>query len=151
MISKVPRSSEWPKAEKAHLILQPACVVCGKTDAVQVHHRFPFSVGQHLGFPSTETWEPNLITLCETEEDKPEDNHHLLIGHDGAFECTNLNVDEDVIKYKNLTHIQLLENTEYLESKKKRLPKPDDMTQDQKDFCVQWLKDHYPDLPEFKK
>lgn len=147
----IPRSPHWPAVEKAHLADQPGCAVCGKTDSVNVHHCFPFEVGRHLGYPSTELWPDDLITLCETEHLKPENNHHLLVGHGGDFECTNLNVREDVIRYKNMTHDQIMVTDSYKELVKDRLPRPDLMTDEQKAYCIQWLKDHYPNLPEFQK
>ena len=93
------RSPEWPEVEKAHLAKEPRCVVCGKKarpgQAVQVHHVFAFHVCVLLGRPDLELDQRNLITLCQSERGRPEEDHHLLVGHLDDFESMNLDVRRD--------------------------------------------------------
>jgi len=96
-----PRSPEWPHVEKAHLEKQPHCACClpgtNVHAGVQVHHKFPFHYCIALGRPDLELDDRNLITLCEDEEDKPGQNHHLLIGHLDSFASSNLDVEHDAM------------------------------------------------------
>ena len=93
------RSSAWPHVEKLHLQLQPKCLCCKPEQrpraAMQVHHIFPFHYCIALGRPDLELDLRNLVTLCEHEEGKPGQNHHLLVGHFDSFQSSNLNVLED--------------------------------------------------------
>ncbi len=56
----VPRSSHWPKVQKAFLAKHPTCEACGETRNLQVHHVLPYHK-----YPELELDESNLITLCE--------------------------------------------------------------------------------------
>jgi 5-methylcytosine-specific restriction endonuclease McrA len=81
------RSPEWSSVQKEHRLREPACVACGyKGRWLQVHHIKPF----HL-YPQLELDPNNLITLCE----RPRRNHHLLLGHLGAWKSYNEHVRED--------------------------------------------------------
>lgn len=95
----IPRSPKWPGVEKAHLAIQPRCVCCepgaDTKAALQVHHIFPFHYCIALGRPDLELDQRNLITLCEDEDGKPGENHHLLVGHLDDFASSNLNVVDD--------------------------------------------------------
>ena len=95
----ISRSPKWPAVEKAHLEKQPRCVCCkpgaDTKAALQVHHIFPFHYCIALGRPDLELDQRNLITLCEDEEGKPGENHHLLVGHLDDFQSSNLSVVED--------------------------------------------------------
>jgi hypothetical protein len=96
------RSPQWPAVEKAHLQKQPNCVACKPgTDAhagKQVHHVFPFHYCIALGRADLELDDRNLITLCEDEDGKPGQNHHLLVGHLDDFQSSNLSVHDDATK-----------------------------------------------------
>ena len=98
----IQRSPAWPHAEKLHLQLQPTCVCCKPgmhpNAGVQVHHIFPFHYVIALGRPDLELDQRNLITLCENEEGKPGENHHLLVGHLDSFQSSNLSVVEHAEK-----------------------------------------------------
>ena len=76
------RSPHWPAVRKAHLTIEPACQVCGKTDGVEAHHVRPF----HL-FPALELDPANLLTLCPV--------HHLWWGHLGCWRSFNALVRAD--------------------------------------------------------
>ena len=92
---EIPRSSQWPAVEQAHLQAQPACVACGQGQpgqGLQVHHMLPFHFCVKLGRPELELDERNLMTLC----DETINNHHLLLGHLGNFQSYNPNVKADV-------------------------------------------------------
>jgi hypothetical protein len=95
----VERSPEWPRVEKAHLVAHPYCEACGPSmppgTPVNVHHVLPFHYVAALGRPDLELDDRNLITLCETEHDRPAENHHLLIGHLDDFKSSNLDVMVD--------------------------------------------------------
>lgn len=84
-----PRSPKWPAVERAHLLRQPACAVCGRKDNVSVHHKKPF----HL-FPEHELDPENLITLCEEPL-----HHHLWYGHLGRWQSYNETVEHDAAKW----------------------------------------------------
>src|SRR5271157_2483569 len=152
LLKNVKRSSKWPGVMHKFLKDHPACEVCGKTDAVNVHHVFPFDYAINLDFPSLELLIENLVTLCETESGKPEENHHLEIGHGGRFADCNLQVREDIKKYKDMTHQQILESSDYqLEIKTTILPPFHEITEEQKKTLIDWIKKTYPNLPEFQK
>jgi hypothetical protein len=152
VLHNVKRSPHWPSVKNAFLKKHPVCEVCGKSGDVQVHHVFPFDYAINLGFPSLELWEPNLVTLCETEDlANPEENHHIAVGHLMNFKAANLNVRADAIKYKNQTLKQIQENADYQVEEKHRLPPFEQLTEQQRQDAIAWIKAHYPDLPELKK
>lgn len=94
------RSTEWPRVAKEHLLLEPACRICGhQGQGLQVHHIKPF----HL-YPQLELDPHNLITLCELRGR----DHHLLIGHLDDWESYNPNVRADVKRFhkENATKIR---------------------------------------------
>jgi 5-methylcytosine-specific restriction endonuclease McrA len=81
------RSSHWGSVAKEHLRHEPACVVCGyKGRKRQVHHIKPF----HL-HPDLELDPHNLITLCSARGKE----HHLLLGHLGAWDSYNEHIRTD--------------------------------------------------------
>ena len=93
------RSPHWPTVEKAHLVTQPNCVVCGKSHLVvpcNVHHRYPFHYVVALGRPDLELDHRNLHTIC-TEHDQ---QHHILVGHLDDYESFNPELE----LWINLTH-----------------------------------------------
>jgi hypothetical protein len=54
-----------------------------------VHHIFPVHYCRATGRPDLELDSRNLVTLRESEEGKPGQNHLLLVGHLGDFELAN--------------------------------------------------------------
>jgi hypothetical protein len=98
----IERSPEWPRVERAHLVEQPSCQCCkpgaDATAGKQVHHIFPFHYCVALGRPDLELDDRNLITLCQDEEGKPGQDHHLLVGHLDDFQSSNLGVTEDAAR-----------------------------------------------------
>jgi len=92
---RIARSPHWPAVEKAVLAASPKCIACDDTVALQLHHRHPFHFVVAVGRGDLELDPRNLVALCETEENKPEENHHLLIGHAGDFKKENPFVVED--------------------------------------------------------
>ena len=120
----IKRSDKWPKVEKAHLQKQPACLVCGSKVNLQVHHIFPFHYAIALGRPDLELDDRNLITLCEVAGK----DHHLLVGHLDNFKSSNLNVLEDVKKYKNLSQITIENNVQWSKEESGRLKPLNEMT-----------------------
>ena len=128
-----PRSSKWPKVEKAHLAKYPHCACClpgrNLTAGQQVHHKFPFHYCIALGRPDLELDDRNLITLCEHEEGRPGENHHLLVGHLDDFQSSNLAVVEDATKtFHGMTAENIKASSEWLAKKAKRLKPLDQMT-----------------------
>ena len=135
----VERSPEWPKAEKEHLAKQPACVACKpggahKDEGLQVHHIFPFHYCVILGRPDLELDQRNLITLCQKEEGRTGEDHHLLIGHLDDFKSSNLNVKKDATKtYYNMSEDQIKASKVWQAEKKNKLKALDKMSQKEKD------------------
>ena len=109
----IERSPKWPKVEKQFLKNNPVCIAClpgQQSGGPQVHHVFPFHYCIALGRPDLELDPRNLLTLCETEEGKPGENHHLMLGHLGDFKEGNLKVREDAtvnFKGKHLQEIKI--------------------------------------------
>lgn len=96
------RSPEWPRVEKEHLLIEPACVACGhKGRGLQVHHIKPF----HL-YPALELDPHNLITLCEIKGR----DHHLLLGHLDDWASYNPNVRIDVKRFHKESATQIRAN-----------------------------------------
>jgi len=92
------RSEHWPAVEHAFRQAHPRCAACadGAPEvAVQVHHINPFHYVTHVGRPDLELDPRNLIGLCEDEQGRPAQDHHLLIGHLGNFKEGNLLVKAD--------------------------------------------------------
>lgn len=79
------RSSLWPALRYAHLLQYPACMVCGTKDKVVPHHIVPVHVCRALELEPS-----NLISLCEGTG-----NHHLWVGHGGAWKAYVPTVAED--------------------------------------------------------
>ncbi len=139
------RSYKWPNVMKAFLKKNPACAVCGKADAVNVHHIAPFEFIVNFGRPELELDERNLITLCEAESGKPEENHHLWVGHGGDFKKVNISVREDAQKYNGQTLQQLKEDKEFMEDiTDNSLPPIDKLTPEQNSKFLDWLNKTYP-------
>ena len=139
------RSPLWPKVMRNYLSVHPACEACGRMDAVNVHHVAPFEFIVNFNSPELELDERNLITLCESESGKPDENHHIWIGHAGDFKKANLNVREDAKKYYGLTLVQLKENTQFMEGiRMNAMPEFDKLTESQKAQFQSWLDLTYP-------
>ncbi len=95
------RSQHWDETQKAHLKKYPTCAVCNATTSLQVHHIFPFEFCIQLGRADLELDERNLITLCQNEDGKHSNNHHLLIGHLDDFKSFNIDVRKDASVFFN--------------------------------------------------
>jgi hypothetical protein len=85
------RSSKWPAVRRAHLEREPACIFCGKTTDLQVHHVLPV----HL-HPEKELDPNNLCTLCGPGAY----DCHFLRGHLGGWNRFNPAVREDAARYR---------------------------------------------------
>lgn len=81
------RAGRWASVRRQHLAKEPACVACGRTKDVQVHHIVPVHVD-----PDGELREDNLITLCG-------DPCHLVHGHLLNWKRANPHVREDAEGY----------------------------------------------------
>jgi len=141
------RSPHWPSVEKQHLKLQPACVVCGEAEAVNVHHIFPFHYCVSLGRPDLELDQRNLITLCETRKTKETQDHHLLIGHLDNFKSSNLDVVKDATEtFSKMTANQIKASPVWLAKEAKKLPLLPDMTDQQKQDFINLMNSTFPKL-----
>ena len=112
----VARSPHWPGVEKAVLAANPHCIACAPgqvSGGLQVHHVFPLHYCIALGRPDLELDPRNLVVLCETEEGKPGENHHLLLGHLGDFKEGNLDVRSFAVTYNGQKLDQIRENANY--------------------------------------
>ena len=93
------RSPEWHRVAKEHRLREPACMACGyKGKKLQVHHIKPFHLHPHLELDPN-----NLITLCEVRGQ----DHHLLLGHLGAWESYNEHIHDDVKRFYRKTAAQI--------------------------------------------
>jgi 5-methylcytosine-specific restriction endonuclease McrA len=93
------RSSEWSRVAKEHRLREPVCMACGyKGKKLQVHHIKPFHLHPHL-----ELDPHNLITLCEARGR----DHHLLLGHLGAWDSYNEHIRDDVKRFYRKTAAQI--------------------------------------------
>ena len=81
------RSPHWGKTRDAFLDGK-CCPVCGGTTALVAHHVVPF----HLA-PDLELDPSNLVPLCEAKRYGV--NCHLLFGHLGNYQRTNVSVLAD--------------------------------------------------------
>ena len=84
------RSEHWPDTRAAHLADEPACMVCGGTLRLEVHHIAPFHVR-----PDLELAPDNLITLCE----HPGHDCHYVFGHYHDWRAWNVFVRTDAAAY----------------------------------------------------
>lgn len=95
-IGEKPRSSEWPKVEKAWLAMpgHDECAACGEKGKLNVHHRFPFNAFPECELDiegkSTPDGKPNFITLCVGLN-----LDHIWIGHGDSFVWYNPHVVSD--------------------------------------------------------
>lgn len=126
------RSSHWPAVEREKKKICPACIICGVTEAIQIHHVFPFHYCVALGRPDLELDLRNLVTVCETNAKLKEQNHHLLIAHLDDFKSANLKVIADSVTFKNMTAAQIKESPLWIVAKAGKLIPLNQMSDAQK-------------------
>ena len=84
------RAGQWRRIRAEHLQKEPACVACGRSTAVIVHHVIPVS------FDARRELNPeNLITLCAQP-------CHLVFGHFMNYQCYNKDVRKMAAEYKKI-------------------------------------------------
>lgn len=129
------RSPHWHTVEREFLAANPTCLACGGTP-VQAHHRAPFHylIDPLINRPDLELDARNLVSLCEDEEGRPAQDHHLLIGHLGNFREGNLLVREDAEgRYHGMTADAIRADAAWgAEERDGRLKPLDRMTDDEK-------------------
>lgn len=82
------RASQWKKVRDEHLIKEPCCQACGRTENLAVHHVIPVS------FDERRELDPeNLITLCTQP-------CHIVFGHFMNFKCYNKDVRKMAAEYR---------------------------------------------------
>lgn len=81
------RSPRWQTVRKQHLKEHNACIACGRTKKLEVHHIKPV----HL-YPDLELDPSNLVTLCA-------DPCHIVFGHFMNFKSWNTDVVSDCQVY----------------------------------------------------
>lgn len=86
------RSPKWRKF-CTEFLRGKCCEVCGGKTKLVGHHKIPF----HLA-PDLELDPDNIAVLCESE--RYGINCHLLIGHLGNFQRTNMIVDADIAYWR---------------------------------------------------
>ena len=112
------RSSKWPAVQKKHIQIEPACVACGSSANLNVHHILPFHFCILLGRPELELDQRNLVTLCEGTT-----NHHLLLGHLDNWQSYHKNVKTDAPgPFKGMTDAVIRANQLWQEVMKNRPP-----------------------------
>ncbi len=149
MSGAIPRSPEWPRVERAHLLKQPHCMCCkpgtNTRAGLQVHHIFPFHYCIALGRPDLELDDRNLITLCEDEAGKPGQNHHLLVGHLDDFQSSNLAVVEDAARtFHGMDATAIRADLTWQRKKASRLPLLEQMTAADKDAFKAAMNRRFP-------
>lgn len=82
------RSGSWARVRREHLAKEPACIACGRSKTLEVHHVIPYSKR-----PDLELDPGNLVTLCA-------DPCHLVHGHLMAWTRSNESVREDAARYR---------------------------------------------------
>lgn len=95
------RSPHWSWVKEHTPILNGHCLACFSTTGLQLHHLYPFHLCVLSGRPDLELDARNLRYLCQTEEGKPEQDHHLLIGHSELFTSYSLFVEQDAAAWFN--------------------------------------------------
>ncbi len=122
----VPRSPEWPRIARAHLLAAPECVCCGPlwraTTPVQVHHIFPVHFVRACGRPDLELDARNLVTLCTHLVALPGQDHHLLVGHLDDFESANPASRADAERYRGQTAQQIRASAQWRSAVAGRTP-----------------------------
>lgn len=83
-----PRSGKWTRVRREHLAKNPACIACGRTNDVEVHHVQPFHEQ-----PELELDPGNLVTLSA-------DHCHFVFGHGLNWTTSNPRVREDAAAFK---------------------------------------------------
>jgi hypothetical protein len=145
----IARSSRWPHVEKAHLAAHPHCAACNPgsnmAGGMQAHHIFPFHYCIALGRPDLELDDRNLITLCETEEGRPGENHHLLIGHLDDFKSSNLQVVLDASQtFLGMTAAAIKADHRWLAARAAKLKPLDRMTDEDKANFIAAMNTRFP-------
>jgi hypothetical protein len=116
---------------------------------VQVHHIFPFHYCIELGRPDLELDDRNLITLCEKEEGKPGEDHHLLVGHLNLFQAANLKVVVDAKKtYHGSKERQITSSPLWEKEVHGRLKPLDTMSKEEKDELRRLMDKTFPLSPQ---
>jgi hypothetical protein len=82
------RASQWRAVRAAHLLKEPACMACGRTGNLDVHHIIPVSFS-----PALECDPQNLITLCGSP-------CHITFGHFMNYHCYNTDVRKMAAEYR---------------------------------------------------
>lgn len=84
------RSGSWARVRREHLEREPACIACGRTKDLEVHHILPYHKR-----PELELSPDNLCTVCA-------DPCHLVFGHLLSFrDRYNPSVREDCARYRS--------------------------------------------------
>lgn len=81
------RASQWRAVRAEHLLKEPACMACGRTANLEVHHIIPVSIS-----PVLECDPHNLITLCGSP-------CHIVFGHFMNYHCYNKDVRKMAHEY----------------------------------------------------
>ena len=132
-IHGIGRSPHWPMAEKHCLANNPVCAASGIKTGLQVHHIFPFHFCILVGRPDLELdMQRNGIVLSESEKSLTEVNYHLLLGHAGFFQSSNLFVREDVKTFFGQTERQIAANPLFASRVENRCKPWDQWTAQQK-------------------
>lgn len=133
------RSPLWSKRQKAHLKIQPFCLVCGDSRSLQAHHKYPFHFVIAVGRPDLELDERNLFTLCTDTADQ----HHVLVGHLDDYESYNPDLEQMIALTRGLLSSQIRSLRVYIDAVKRRprhlpsmLPRDRDALRDELDLLM---------------
>lgn len=84
-----PRSGSWRRVRAEHLAKNPACIACGRTSDMEVHHVVPFHDD-----PSKELDPENIVSVCA-------DPCHFVFGHCLDWRASNPFVREDAAAFRS--------------------------------------------------
>ena len=149
----IARSPHWPIVEREFRTAHPRCAAC-RDDApeasVQVHHVNPFHYlhDPAINRPDLELDQRNLIGLCEDEEGRPAQDHHIDLGHLGDFRQGNLAVREDASgRYHGMTNDAIRSDADWRSEERNGRIRPLDKmnAEDKEEFRIRLWRELPPD------
>lgn len=95
--------------------------------------------------PDLELDERNLISLCETEDDRPSEDHHLLVGHFDDFKSSKLDVVKDAsVTFFGSSGAEVRASEAWKRNVEARLPRLERMSEQEKAALVRLMNHTFP-------
>ena len=122
------RPAAVSEAQALYLRHTPACAVCGSTGATQAHHLIPYEYLVKIDRVWLASDQRIFLGLCETEEGKPEPNHHIA-AHGFDFKHVDFHFLDKLDAYRGFkTFAEIKAAPIYHETLLTRYKLADDMT-----------------------